>query len=77
MLPRNEFSPAWSSPRADSTNTFPPVSVSEAALPGSNVTQFTATDDDHGVDGQVTYTILSQVSGSLLLYWHAYGQNME
>ncbi|XP_041365606.1 cadherin-23-like [Gigantopelta aegis] len=62
VVPRNEFPPAWSSPITDSNSEFPPLNVSEDSLPGSMVTEFTATDDDHGIHGTVSYKIISQVS---------------
>ncbi|XP_041365610.1 protocadherin Fat 4-like [Gigantopelta aegis] len=64
VLPQNEFPPVWSSPTPDSNDEFSPLTISELTPPASNVTQFTATDNDHGKDGDVSYKILSQVSAT-------------
>ncbi|XP_046583144.1 protocadherin Fat 4-like [Haliotis rubra] len=58
----NEFDPVWDTIVPDGTGMFPGVSISESDSPGTLVQTFSATDQDEGVDGDVTYDIMSITS---------------
>lgn len=59
----NEFEPIWDTPVPDSSEMFTGVSISETDAPGTLIETFSATDQDGGVDGDVTYDIISITSG--------------
>ncbi|XP_067656147.1 protocadherin Fat 4-like [Haliotis asinina] len=58
----NEFHPVWDTTVPDGTGMFPAVSISESQSPGTLVQTFSATDQDRGVDGDITYDIVSITS---------------
>ncbi|XP_046564845.1 cadherin-23-like [Haliotis rubra] len=64
VKPENEFDPVWTGPASDGSGTFVGDTVSEGEAPGYVITTFQATDADLGVDGEVTYTIVSVTSAS-------------
>ncbi|XP_067654381.1 protocadherin Fat 4-like [Haliotis asinina] len=64
VKPENEFDPVWTGPASDGSGTFSGVSVAEDVAVGSVVTTFTATDDDQGNDGVVTYSMVSVTAAS-------------
>uniref|UniRef100_A0A2C9L520 Cadherin domain-containing protein n=1 Tax=Biomphalaria glabrata TaxID=6526 RepID=A0A2C9L520_BIOGL len=51
VLPVNEYPPVF-------TQIVGTQTISEASEPGSFVTSIEATDDDHGLDGQIVYSLL-------------------
>ena len=59
ILPLNEKCPVWKSPAVNSNGSFPNIRIPEDVSPGSNISTFEATDDDLGVDGIVTYHLVS------------------
>ncbi|XP_046555688.1 protocadherin Fat 4-like [Haliotis rubra] len=64
VKPENEFDPVWTAPASDGSGTFSGISVEEDVAAGSVVATFSATDDDHGNDGVVTYSIVSVTAAS-------------
>ncbi|XP_071099220.1 protocadherin-16-like [Haliotis cracherodii] len=60
----NEFDPVWTGPASDGSGTFTGTTVSEGEAPGYVITTFQATDADLGVDGEITYTIVSVTAAS-------------
>ncbi|XP_067654382.1 protocadherin Fat 4-like [Haliotis asinina] len=64
VKPENEFDPVWTGPASDGSGTFTGLSVSEDEEPGFVITTFTASDDDHGDDGEITYSLVSITAAS-------------
>ncbi|XP_071116137.1 protocadherin Fat 4-like [Haliotis cracherodii] len=62
VVGENEFEPIWDTPVPDSSEMFTGVSISETDAPGTLIETFSATDQDGGVDGDVTYDIISITS---------------
>lgn len=62
VKPENEFDPLWTTPGSGS-GTFAGVSVGEDGEPGFVITTFGASDDDTGIDGIVSYSIVSVTGG--------------
>ncbi|XP_046583151.1 protocadherin Fat 4-like [Haliotis rubra] len=62
VSPANEHDPLWSSP-SSTAGEFPEVTISEDTQHDAVIVTYTATDDDHGVDGTLSYEIVS-VTGS-------------
>ncbi|XP_067654456.1 protocadherin Fat 4-like [Haliotis asinina] len=60
----DETPPVWSSPTTDGSNNFPGVTLSEGVNPGALVQTFSATDADHGTQGNIIYSIVSVTSDS-------------
>ncbi|XP_071099221.1 protocadherin-16-like [Haliotis cracherodii] len=61
VKPENEFDPVWTSPASDGVDA---VDIDEDSAPGAVISAYRATDDDLGVDGDITYSIVSVVSAS-------------
>ncbi|XP_046369174.2 protocadherin Fat 4-like isoform X2 [Haliotis rufescens] len=60
VTPENEFDPVFDTPAVDATNQFPGDSLSED-VPVNHEIPFTASDADRGVDGDVTFSLVSAV----------------
>ncbi|XP_071099323.1 cadherin-related tumor suppressor-like [Haliotis cracherodii] len=58
VTPVNEFDPVFDTPTVDGTNQFPEASLSED-VPVNHEISFTASDADLGVDGDVTFSLVS------------------
>ena len=56
IVPKNEFTPVWVSPKFVN-NSFPSVVLRETVLPATEVTVFSASDQDRGADGVIQYKI--------------------
>ncbi|XP_071104749.1 protocadherin Fat 4-like [Haliotis cracherodii] len=59
VQPQNEFEPAWEYPVLDVDGGFPQIHVDENIATGYVVITFDARDQDAGIDGDVTYDIIS------------------
>lgn len=64
MTGKNEHTPAWGSASLDGTGSLLGVAVSEDAVVGTTVTTLVADDDDQGLDGQVSFELVSVTSGT-------------
>ncbi|XP_046562252.1 protocadherin-like wing polarity protein stan [Haliotis rubra] len=58
VTPVNEFDPVFDTPAVDGSGQFPGMSLSED-VPVNNEISFTASDGDLGVDGDVTFSLVS------------------
>ncbi|XP_046559783.1 protocadherin Fat 4-like [Haliotis rubra] len=64
ILPVNEHAPVWSAALSVSGGALPDLNMNENVTVGSGLLTLQATDGDHGVDGDVTYTITSAVTNT-------------
>ncbi|XP_067654493.1 protocadherin Fat 4-like [Haliotis asinina] len=67
ILPVNEHAPVWTAARvvkSVSGGALPDLNIMENVTVGSGLLTLQATDNDHGVDGDVTYTITSAVTNT-------------
>ncbi|XP_067685338.1 fat-like cadherin-related tumor suppressor homolog [Haliotis asinina] len=64
IISKNEYDPVWSSPKLNSSNAFPDMTLSEDAAPLTRVVIVTAKDEDKGEDGMIGYSISSVTTAS-------------
>ncbi|XP_067654380.1 cadherin-23-like [Haliotis asinina] len=64
VKPENEFDPVWSSPAIDGSGNFVGVTIGEDTASGTVVVSLTATDDDDGADGDLSYSIVTVTAAS-------------
>lgn len=60
----NEQDPVWSSP-AETAGAFPEETIAEDTQHGAVIVTYTAADGDHGVDGTLSYEIVSVTASKL------------
>ena len=76
ILPENEHSPVWVNPVTDANGAFPVLSYDESLALSTAIQTFSASDDDLGQDGSLTYTIGSVTAGGPAFYIRSHTVNI-